>query len=59
MSIQSTAFGVTKLTNEDSKQFLNQVTYGRPNDAARKSLADGRDLLKSIQAQGSAKVKAK
>jgi hypothetical protein len=55
MSIKSSAFGVTKLTNKDSKKFLDQVTYGRPNKAARQSLEDGRELLKKIQSQGSAK----
>ena len=59
MSIHSSAFGVTKLTNEDSKQFLKQVTYGRPNDAARKSLANGREMLQAIQSNGSVKVKIK
>lgn len=59
MSIESTAFGVTKLTNKDSTQFRRQVTQGRSSKAAEASLKEGRRLLKAIKKHGHVKVKTK
>lgn len=59
MAIHSTAFGVTKLTKQDSEKFRRQVAYGRPPEAARESLKHGEQLLKSFQKNGSVKLKLK
>jgi hypothetical protein len=61
MSVQTTFFGVTKLTGKDAKKFRRQVTYGRPSKAAATSLASGSAILKELHAKGAvvAKVKAK
>lgn len=57
MSVQTTFFGVTKLSGKDAKKFRRQVTYGRPNKAAATSLARGEAILKQMSAQGEAKLK--
>ena len=59
MSIHSTAFGVTKLTDKDSVKFRSQVAHGRISKAAVKSLKQGRALLKTLDKHGRVKVKAK
>ena len=59
MSIESTAFGVTKLTKKDSDKFRKQITYGRPSKAASVSLKNGKALLKTLDKHGSVKVKTK
>ena len=59
MAIDSSNFGVTHLTNEDSKKFIKQVTYGRPNPAAAISLRNGQKLLRGIRDHGFASVKSK
>lgn len=59
VSIESTSFGVTKLTNKDSDKFRKQVAYGRPSVAASNSLAEGKNLLRTLDKHGSVKVKTK
>lgn len=59
MSIESTAFGVTTLSGGDAEKFLNQVTYGRPNQAAKDSVKNGRAMLKMLESKGSVQVKVK
>lgn len=59
MSVQSTFFGVTKLTDEDSVKFRQQVTFGRPNKEAIASLKRGKELLRSMNSKGHIKIKAK
>ena len=59
MAIHSTAFGVTRLTKEDSEKFRSQVTYGRPSKAAATTLKEGKILLKAMEASGSISVKIK
>lgn len=59
MAIHSSNFGVTRLTKEDSRKFIQQVRYGRPNQAAAASLKNGQKLLREISAQGFATVKSK
>jgi hypothetical protein len=59
MAIHSSNFGVTRLTKEDSRKFIQQVKYGRPNQAAAASLKNGQKLLREISTQGFAKVKSK
>ena len=50
---------MTILTKEDSKKFINQVTYGHPNKAAKISLKNGKKLLREIYDNGFARVKFK
>lgn len=57
MAVQTSFFGVTKLTGEDSKKFRRQMTYGKPTQAAEASLARGTKMLAQLQAKGYAKTK--
>jgi hypothetical protein len=59
MSIHSTAFGVTKLTKEDSAKFRRQVSHGRPSKAASVSLKEGHTLLTALDKRGCVTVKVK
>lgn len=59
MAVQTSFFGVTKLTGEDSKKFQRQVTYGRPNTAASVALARGKSLLRQLDAKGQVVAKIK
>jgi len=59
MAIQSSPFGVTKLTKQDSQKFRRQVAHGRPSSAALESLRHGEQLLKSFQKRGSVTLKLK
>lgn len=54
MGVQTTFFGVTKLTGKDAKKFRRQVTYGRPNKAAAMSLALGNEILRELRTKGRA-----
>ena len=58
MSVHSTFFGVTKLTDEDSAKFRRQVTFGRPNQAAMDSLKRGKALLRAADSNGCVSIKA-
>lgn len=59
MSIHSTAFGVTRLTKQDSEKFRRQVSYGRPSKAAMTALKEGRKLLETLDKHGVVTVKLK
>jgi hypothetical protein len=59
MAIHSTAFGVTKLTKQDSEKFRKQVAYGRPSKAASETLKQGQVLLRAMERRGSVTVKTK
>lgn len=59
MSVQSTFFGVTKLTDEDSAKFHRQVVFGRPTKTAIASLKRGKVLLRTFEKQGYVKIKVK
>lgn len=58
MSVHSTFFGVTKLTDEDSDKFRRQVSFGRPSKTAVASLKRGKVLLRELNKQGHVKIKA-
>lgn len=57
MSVQTTFFGVTRLTGKDAKKFRRQVSYGKPSQAAANSLARGNEILKQMHSKGYAKIK--
>jgi hypothetical protein len=59
MSIESSAFGVTRLTHEDAAKFKSQITYGRPNKEATAALSSGKTLLKALNRNGVVSVKLK
>jgi hypothetical protein len=59
MAVVTSFFGVTKLTGADSDKFQRQVAYGRPNEAAKKSLAHGARILKAMETKGKFVVKIK
>lgn len=52
MAVVTSFFGVTKLTGEDSNKFRQQVSYGRPNQAAKDALARGTKILNAIDNKG-------
>jgi hypothetical protein len=57
MGIKSTAFGRVVLTDADAKKFKDQVTYGRPKQAARESVARGVQLSRQLRESGSFTMK--
>lgn len=59
MSIHSHAFGRITLTGADAKKFRNQVTYGRPNAAAKATVAEGVKHSKEFAEKGSISLKLK
>lgn len=52
MSITSHAFGRVTLTDSDAKKFKDQVKYGRPKAAAKRSVAKGIAISKLLQEDG-------
>lgn len=58
MSVHSTFFGVTRLTDEDSRKFRRQVAYGRPSKAAVASLKRGKVMLRAADSKGRVKIKS-
>ncbi|MDI2103941.1 hypothetical protein [Bradyrhizobium sp. Mp64] len=58
--IKSNAFGRVTLTDEDAKKFRNQVSYGKPKQAAQDSVRRGTELMQSFQEnRGKVTVKLK
>jgi hypothetical protein len=53
MAIRSDLFGSVHLTEKDAEKFVRQVTYGRPNDAAKQALARGDELLNRYRERAS------
>ena len=52
MGIESSPFGCITLTGDDAIKFINQVTYGKPKNAAAKSVAQGVLLSRQMQQNG-------
>jgi hypothetical protein len=52
MSIESTAFGVTRLTDEDSAKFRRQIANGRASKPAAESLKSGLVLAQKVGKKG-------
>ncbi len=46
MAITSSMFGQTILTGKDAEQMLKQMSNSKPNDNAKRSLQNARDLRK-------------
>lgn len=59
MSITSNAFGRVTLTDEDAKKFRDQVSYGKPKQAAKDSVQRGMEMVKSFQSTGKVTIKLK
>lgn len=57
MSVKSSAFGTTKLSGKEAAKFRNQITYGRPTQAARDSYARGKDAAREFAEKGFAVLK--
>jgi hypothetical protein len=49
MSIKSNAFGRVTLTDDDARKFRNQVSYGKPKQAATDSVKRGVQMVQSFQ----------
>lgn len=56
MAVHSNTFGGLHLTGEDAKKFRNQAQFGRPNEAAKQSAANGIAAAKALLANGHVKV---
>ena len=52
MGIKYHAFGRVTLTQDDADKFSRQVKYGRPNDAAKRSVERGLELSKKFKDGG-------
>lgn len=52
MGIRSKAFSGVKLTGNDAAKFRNQVTYGRPKEAAKVTVARGQSMAKEMASTG-------
>ncbi len=59
MSVTTSTFGSTCLSDEDASKFVRQVKYGRPKAAAVKAAKRGRAMLKEYSSQGFVKVSSK
>jgi hypothetical protein len=59
VSIKSNAFGRVTLTDEDAKKFRDQVSYGKPKQAAKDSVRRGMEMVKSFQDTGKVTIKLK
>lgn len=59
MAVHSSAFGATRLTKDDARKFKQQVTFGRPKEAAVKACARGKEAADSYVRQGYAILKAR
>ena len=59
MSIESTAFGTTRLSQDDAAKFKSQMTYGRSTKEAHASLKSGKGLLKTLSSKGAVTVRVK
>jgi hypothetical protein len=49
MGIKSNAFGRVTLTDDDAKKFRNQVSYGKPKQAAAESVKRGVQMVQTFQ----------
>lgn len=56
MAVHSNTFGGLHLTGEDAKKFRQQVTAGRPNQAAKNSAAKGIKAAQALLSKGHVKV---
>ncbi len=59
MSISSNAFGRVVLTDDDAAKFKNQVTYGRPKAAAKRSVVEGVKLSQALAKEGMVRIRLK
>jgi len=59
VAVKSNAFGSTTLTADDAKKFKNQITYGKPKDAARESLSRGSSMANEFRASRQLLIKIK
>lgn len=57
MSIKSNAFGRVVLTDTDAAKFKNQVTYGRPKEAAKRNVVEGVKLSMALAKDGALRLR--
>ncbi|AJJ63686.1 hypothetical protein ACX1H8_05460 [Yersinia enterocolitica] len=48
MAISSTMFGRTVLTGKDAEQMLKQMSNSKPNENAKRSLQNARELRQKL-----------
>jgi hypothetical protein len=56
MAIESTPFGVTRLTGDDADAFLREMHEGRSNPAAREALRRGRIMMAQLRERATRKT---
>jgi len=59
MSVKTSTFGSTCLSDEDASKFVRQVKYGRPKAAAVKAAKRGSAMLKEFNSQGFVRISRK
>ena len=52
MAIESNSFGRVTLTGGDARKFLNQVTFGKPKQAATDSVKRGVEMSRAMRDNG-------
>ena len=52
MAVRTSVFGAVQLTDEEAKKFRQQVTYGRPKQAAKSALANGKKMIREYDKKG-------
>lgn len=57
MSVKTSTFGAVRLTDEEARKFRDQITYGRPKQAAVDSYARGKSAASEYAKQGYATLK--
>lgn len=57
MSVSSSTFGAVRLTKSDARKFRDQVTYGRPKQAAVDACARGKKAASDYVTNGFAVLK--
>lgn len=52
MAVRTSVFGAVRLTNDDAEKFRQQITYGRPKQAATNALEKGNKMIKEYDKKG-------
>jgi hypothetical protein len=59
MAVTSSTFGAVRLTAKDAKKFRDQMTYGRPMQAAVDACARGKEAAQGYAVEGFAVIRRK
>lgn len=59
MAVTSSTFGAVRLTAKDARKFRDQITYGRPKQAAIDACVRGKEAAEGYVTQGFAVIRRK